>query len=354
MRSKRLGFAMIFALVMSLVPFAAFAQNDQQVPTSAQINPAGSPPVVSNKWELPDMQSGVAGIQYGTVANPHQHDDDMNQVGIQFAPNLEDLPEARQVEYWWIVSDPNGIGDIKDAFVRVFHPDGSLKYQLHGTADYGQPTAANPLTPVACTALGSATSGMLEAAVHTGQMTAADVPTILDNCNKHVSLIFHAVGEMSKHQPAGTYTVIASGSDGNGNVGSLTNTFEVLPVIGLEADFSAVDFGDILPNTAKWVRGDLTWGGLPSVKNTGNVNMFLGVQFSKMTGAQYQKVIDVFDAQLNAQTYDPLAAGTLACFNNEPLGSNEIGQLDLSIHPGAIPADAYTGTLRLVGQTSCP
>jgi hypothetical protein len=349
-RSLRiLNILIVLALALSLFPLTALADD---VPTNAVINPAGTPPAVEWKWELPDMQSGVAGIQYGTVANAHQHDDDMATPLMQVFPNLDDLPEARLIDYWWVVSDPNGIGDIIDAFIRVYHPAGDLKYQLHGT-----------LQP--CAALGTATTtgSTLEAAVHTGQLTAAQAALIVENCGKQIWRVYRVTGELSKHQPAGPYTVDASAVDQAGNTGSLSNQFTVLPIIGLRQDFTAIDFGQILPNTTKWVRGDFAFGGaLPTVMNVGNVLMYINVQFTPMLGVNFQKVINVFDVMLDStdnavvdgQTYDPVNAGAVVCFDQEALGSNVEGQIDFSIHPGSIPGDTYLGRVNIWGTMSCP
>jgi hypothetical protein len=328
------------ALLLSLFPAGlAFAQDDT-VPTEAQVDPAGTPPEVLYKFELPDADSGTAGIQYDS------DDGAPGQPGAQIAPNLEDLPEVQQIAYWWIATDPNGIGDVIDAFVRVFHPDGSLKYQLH------DPDGPNP-----CTDLGTwATPGTpLYAAVRSGQLTTVEADAIVENCTKNVWLAFEVVGELSKHQPAGPYTVTASVVDQAGNTSSLTNIMDVLPVVGLEIDFTGIDFGQILPNTTKWVRGDTNFqaGTMPSVKNTGNVLMYLALHFSEMVGVEFGKVINVFDAKLNTQAIDPIDASTQVCFDLEPLGSNEVGQLDTSIHPGPIPADIYHGWLDLWGLQSC-
>lgn len=337
-RSKKISsVAVLLAIVLSLLPAGVAFADD--VPTEAQINPAGSPPIVSYKFEVPDADSSTAGVQYDS------DDGALGQPGAQIAPNLEDLPEVQQIAYWWFGTDNNGIGDIIDAFIRVYHPDGSLKYQRH----------ANGRQP--CSALGSATTPNtpLYAAVRSGQLTVAQTQDILENCGKNVLLPFMWVDEISKHQPAGDYTVYASLVDQAGNVTHLQNTMQILPVIGLEIDFASVNFGEILPNTNKWVRGDMVFGAgtLPSVKNTGNTNMYLSLRYDRMLGDALKKVIDVFDAKLNAQTYDPIPAGTTVCFNDEPLGSNEVGQLDLSIHPGSVPADTYRGRLYLSGSMGC-
>lgn len=350
-RSLRiLNILLVLAMALSLFPLAALADD---IPTTAVIDPAGTPPQTLFKWELPDMQPGTGPmvVEYGTLADPHQHDDDMNVTGMQVFPNLEDQPEVRWIDYWWVVTDPNGIGDINDAFVRVFHPDGALKYQLHGA-----------LQP--CPALGTATTvgTTLEAAVHTDQLTSAQAGLIVENCGKRIWQVYRVVGELSKHQPAGTYTVIASAVDRAGNTSELSNTFTVLPIIGFQRDFAGVDFGQILPNTDKWVRGDFEFGSpLPTVKNVGNVLMNINVEFTPMVGAKYLKLIDLFDVMLDStndsvvdgQAFDPVRAGESVCFDEQALGSNVTGQIDFSIHPGSIPADSYAGRVNIWGTMGC-
>lgn len=362
-RRKLIAALSVLVMIISLAsPLGSVRADD--IPTSAVVTPGSTPPVIEWKWELPDMDSNTAGIQYGTVANAHQHDDDMS-LGptnppaahhmMQVAPNLEDQPQKRQIEYWVAVTDTGGISDITDAFVKVYHPDGTLKYQLHGTANFQPPTVSNPLTPVACSALGNETTvgTPIEAAVHTGQMTSAEAFTIVDQCNKHQKLVFHMIGELSKEQPSGEYRVEATGVDQSGSTGSMTNWFDVLSVIGLRLDFSNVDFGQILPNTPKWVPGDMTFNPpndtKPTVKNVGNDPMKLSLLFTNMTGANFGKLITEFDAQLDAEQIPVIAAGTPVTFTHT-LGSNVLGQLDLSIHPGSIPADSYTGLLTLTGS----
>jgi hypothetical protein len=143
---------------------------------------------------------------------------------------------------------------------------------------------------------------------------------------------------------------------------------EVGAIVGLEFDQTLVDYGIIQPNTSKWIEGSWVFGdNKPTVKNTGNAQMYLQLHFSQMVGADFEKIINEFDATLRwrpdptdsdspqtTQTYDPIAASTPVCFEQVPLGSNEIAKLDLSIHPGSLPADVYWGELELTGWLTCP
>ena len=106
-------------------------ENCQEVDTSATIGGGGVAPTIECKWELPDMDSTVGGIQY-TKAPGHIHDDDMALSPgsgvpcklpvspadappamadgahnmIQVKPNLENLPEERLIQLWPAVDSP--------------------------------------------------------------------------------------------------------------------------------------------------------------------------------------------------------------------------------------------------------
>lgn len=336
---------------MSLFPFGvAMAQDSGPivVDTEAVVDAgSGAAPTVHYKFELQTEPDGAA-----NVAGPWSDDPIMY-------PNLEDDPLAH-IGYWWIASHPAGIGALTDGFVRVFHPDGTLKYQLHGAV-------------MDCAALGNeATPGsVLAAAIASGQFLLSDAADLRSDCDQNQVQIYHVFGEISKHQPCGLYEVRATAVGQGGANHTLVNTMEVGCIVGLEIDFTEVDYGQIIPGTSKWIDGDWVFspGTKPTVLNTGNTNMFLQLEFSAMVGTEFfDKEITEFDATLRwrldptdtltpstIQTYPTIFADTPVCFNEIPLGSNEIGKLDLSIHPPLeLPADTYAGTLELTGWFACP
>lgn len=352
---RRVLLATFVVLATSLFGYgAAFAQTPPQTAnTSAVIPTAGQPPTIVNMFMLPDMQKGVAGVQYGTATNPHQHDDDMTTPGIQVTPNPGDVPGQRALEFWAIVTDPNGIGDIQDVFLKVFHPDGSFKYQLH--------LALQP-----CSALGSATAvgTPLEAAVHTAQITSAAADEALLLCNKNIEAVYRIVGSISKDQPFGTYTWQVTGVDLAGGTTPSTSTFDVLKLLAFEIDFTAVDFGSIVPGAVKWVNGDEVFGtaGFPTAMSIGNVWLNLNIQFTSMVGSDYQKLISSFDSKVGTTggfqapfVLDPITAGTPYIFDNYLLLPDVPTQVDFSIHPPfGIPGDSYSGTVSLWGTAAPP
>jgi hypothetical protein len=372
-----------------LLLLAGIAQADENVPSNAEVSSVGVAPNIECKWELPDMQSDVGGIQYGTALDPHQHDDDMGMVpdanndpsdGIQVPcsgppatvpsmpqdvqhmtqvrPNPEDLPEERRIELWMAVDHPNGISNIADTYWKVYHPDGSEKVQVHGAKV--NKADCDPLTG----ALGdSATVGkMFEAAVHTGQMTAEAVDDtnkgILTKCLQEEKAVYQAEFNLSKHQPCGMYKIEATAVAVGGQTTKLINYLDVQCVYFMQIDFDAVDWGTITPGLKDIVSGDLIWddphANAPTVKNVGNDGMGLSLHFTEMSGVSEGKIIDQFDACFGKspstlECIDPIPASSVASFSTNPdqvLCSNEMGKLDLSLHPPAIlPADIYTGNI---------
>jgi hypothetical protein len=328
------------------------------VPTEAEVTGCTpeEAPNINWKWELPDVNSAQSGMQYGQdddpalvpASPPSSHN------MIQMFPNLEDLPEARKIEYCAAVEDPNGIPDIQLVKAKVFHPDGTEKYTV-------------TLTKVSCASLGDPTNPAkrLGAAVATGQMTVAEAENIIYLCEQQAKAIYCGTETISKHQPPGEYRVLIQATDTCGGMGEMENWFDVLPIVGLEIDFDLVDWGPITPGVKKIVQGDTNWNppsdAAPTVKNTGNAPMFLFLNYSKMTGASTGEAIESFDGTFLGQTINPIAGtadppdpAEARCFSNA-LGSNETAKLDLSVNPPTpLSQDVYSGSVDVWGSLSCP
>jgi hypothetical protein len=324
-----------------------------QVDTAAEVTGGPNPPIVNAKWELPDMQSDVAGIQYEAApptdlnANGiNDADDEPLMTGMQMYPNLCDEPEVRQIEYWVAAEDTDGLGDIAAVWSDVWHPDGTFKYQVDLVAvecseigffdDNQSPTVLEVYAP-------------LLAAVDTDQVTMEEAEDIVRRCYKNEKGVYKGVELLLHHQPAGLYKVDGTAQDWQGGTGVLVNYFEVMPIIGLRIDFSIVDWGSILPNVTDWVSGDedLTTCDKPTVKNCGNVLMALGLHFSEMAKVgDPSKTITEFDAKFMGDQRD-FVASTMQWFSTcAPPCTPK--QLDLSIHPpDKLPPGVYEGDLDL-------
>jgi hypothetical protein len=381
---------------------------DETLNTNATIDSVTAAPEIECTWILPDMRSGngtqpvdvrwpdttletvnVGTVEYINMNNDDVHDDDPNATPTQWPcflptdtstgdilgkpqfngtgealvtikPNLENLPEERAIEMWAAVDHPNGISNISDVYWKVYHPDGSFKLQVHGTkvpiedcAAYG--TASGPVAP--------GQTGMFEAASHSGQLQ----PEAIDNqnwgmialCQQEVKAFYHVSWPLSKDQQCGLYRAETTAVHVSGSISKQNVYFDVPCIYALQVDFASVNWGGITPGLTKVLAGNLLWGdNIPTVKNVGNDGMGLNIEFSRLVGAAEQKVIEVFDAKYGRSpatlnVVDPIPANTvtnLTAGPNQILCANELGKLDLSIHPPlGLPADNYVGTVYLTG-----
>ncbi|MBA4181026.1 MAG: hypothetical protein C0506_10600 [Anaerolinea sp.] len=361
-----IGLTALTALFGAFVAGGGSALADDTVPTGATVTGTGVAPTIECKWELPDVDDNAAnGMQYGNDDNPAVNPGFpcarptpgskptmANGVTnmIEVLPNAHDLPTEKMVELWAAVDHPFGISNISDVYWKIYHPDGSFKVQVHGVRE-------------ACVG----PTGMFAAANATGQITNDAINDtnngIVSLCQQGVKAIYSASFLISKHQPSGAYKVeLHAVSSGNETV--LTNYIDVIPFYNLVTDFSSVDFGTIVPGLTGVVAGDLdmTTPLRPTIQNTGNSGMGIGVLFTKMIqqGVAGPKEIDQFDAKFGRtpstlETLDPIPAGVRADFDGLParvLCPNRIGKIDFSVHPpSTLPAGVYAGTVTIIARS---
>ncbi len=336
---------------------------DYEVGTTGFATSEGTPPVVNYKWELPDMDSYDEGIQYcaymPTDLNSNgicDADDEPLIPGMQMYPNINNDPELRQIEYWAAAHDDNGLGDIASVWVDVYHPDGSFKYQVE-------------LLPVDCSEIGLFDDSVsptridiyapLLAAIDTDQMTYAEAEDLITRCYKNEKLVFKGHEVLHHHQPPGLYLVQAFALDWGGALSlPLENIFEVMPISYLNIDFGLIDWGEMKPGITRVVSGDedMSTPNKPTVKNGGNVPLFLGLHFTALTKVgDPSKVVEVFDAKLMGQMIDPIFASQWVWFDQVQLPPCTPKQLDVSIHPPLkLPPGTYEGTLDVVASPVLP
>ena len=400
------------------------ADGEIGVPSGVSVTAEGAAPVFECKWELPDVDSFTPGSQYGEDNDPNDEpgfpcdrEDVLEDFGnglvvtgtaptmadgvrnvIQVLPNAEDDPEARRIENWVAVDHPGGLDEIDDVYWKIYHPDGSFKTQRHATRVEG-PTWGNGVDganvaedyDLADLGLPNASGTMFGAAYETGQVSADAVTA--DNWGIRALVLqrqkdlYYGEWEIHKEQLCGEYLIEAYAVSSDGVEAMMWNTIDIQCFYNLEIDFTSVDWGTLTPGGYQVVGGDNVFGtaGQPSVKNTGNSGMQVGVHFTPLVqqGVPGPKVITHFDAAFGLnfdvlEWIDPIWAegiwddtdqvpnggnpndvGQLysgqAWFNdtslNQVLCANEVGKLDLSIHtPAGIPNGQYVGTVTILGQ----
>jgi hypothetical protein len=398
-------------LSVGLAAGSVFADTGPEtVPSGAQVTTSSEPPNIECKWELPDMDSSVGGIQYQSSPGLHDHDADMTtDLGgdlpsvtpacdladdgaglptqpdgvrhmVTVLPNSADQPEEERVQLWAAVDHPNGIDAIDDVYWKIYHPDGSFKIQVHANPDYnGGVVRAQNGDNSACSGEGTSSTDdtMFHAAWATGQLSQRSIEDtnngLIALCQQEVKAFYYSEFSVSKEQPCGEYKVEVHAVS-NGAESVMTNYIDVVCFWDLKIDFDNVDWGAIAPGTDKTVAGDLNFGTStrPTVLNVGNAGMWVGVQFSPLVqqGVDGPKTIDDFDAAFGRSPstllhFDPIAAGELAWFDDDPsttpgtgvgdgaqlLCSDQIGKLDLSVHPpSTLPAGVYTGQVTVMAK----
>ena len=349
--------------------------------TGATVNGTNLPPEIECVWGLPDMDSSTAGIQYiapydDNSARPSPTP--CTQVGaspqqshtpgpLQFhvKPNAEDLPEERQVQLWAAVGHPAGLGNITGLVVKIYHPDGTFKLQRELVGTDFVP-CRDPSLDKMFYAASNASGGTGQ--IDTGAISNSSGNGLRDLCVQGTKQFYHVEFPISKEQKCGTYRAdVYALSAGAQDLTSIY--FKVICFNHLVLDFTTVNWGPIVPGQTNNKAGDLDMStpGSPTVKNTGNSGMGVGVLFGPMTiaGDPSSKVIDHFDAGFGTdvaslQKIDPVIAGVQTNFddtldgleNGRVLCSNRIGKLDLSIHPPLFLLNGnYTGTLTVVSRS---
>ena len=411
-RRKLVGAALTVSLVFGGASVAGAQQDPSDVDTSATVGSGGgTAPNIQCAWALNDIDHNWTNfMQYG---NDDDHPDGPNAPAgvtdgapcvadgvladqedgwtdvIEVKPNAHDLPTLAYVELWAAVTSNSPSSTI----VRwdVYHPDGTPKVQIDGTRYTTDPTrCAGP-------------TGMLNAAVSTGQMTSGARSNIVAECTNQQKNYWYGAFPISKHQPYGTYRIEVTASIAGGAQTVLTYYITVMSFYQLEKDFNTVDFGSVGVNNHYWQTpaGDFAFGsGGPTLRNTGNAGIGLDVSFDPLckqapgvTSCSDLKRIDLFDALFGARVLGnvqykgtnpdgtPNAALALAgntnqtgsVVNNAPdtnpalwhsfdntfertLCPNDVGKFQASIYTQSIETGSYSGELFLRGRLNpaCP
>jgi hypothetical protein len=286
------------------------------------------------------------------------------------------------VEYWAVVTDPEGAADVAQVFVDVFHPlglplNGSFKYQL--------------LLVKMDLAVGIAAYNAANAAHLTVYNTGYSNAEIQQEFSKGTDVsVWMATGVLYYEQPCGDYRAVFDAFDVENHWASLAtptatslqNFFTYVCVACVDVDFTSFNYGSVNVNQDKWINGDIPFNPTPgaapgappagaTVRNIGNTLAWVTVKTSDMgfgfngtvattySGTARPGPADsnwnvYFDARLgNAGTtyyYDPNVTVQLTLL---PLCLSTQDELDLSIHVIKSPATGRSGTLT-IGANQAP
>ena len=330
--------AIALAIVLTLAPTLTVMAAD--INTEAVVGGSGNSPYVCAKFETPD-HSEDPGTQIEPIAG-----------------------EKRVVKFYVVIGDSNGVDDLSAAYIKVYHPDGTFKFQLDairpdweviqydGLIDMDGDCTAETAVPEALDELeaqGRITYGFDP--VRGVDMTLDMLKYDLEHGKQ---LLIELVGEMDYCQPSGDYTVEAIAVDQGGKAGILRNLFFYTSIVALRCDFDRISWGSVNVNQWNVLYGDedMTTGTKPTVHNIGNDPAKIELHFTEMTGQNFGKKIIDFDAsmlgghiELVACTAQVIADAAGAPVTLPPCTPT---QIDFSVHPPTgTPEDTYMGTMTI-------
>jgi len=153
---------------------------------------------------------------------------------------------------------------------------------------------------------------------------------------KETAYVYCADKELIWEDPAGDYRIEVMAQDNSAMSNVLENHFTYLPLTSYEADFTSINYGNVKLNTKQGVSGNLTWGdNIPSVRNTGNTRLYMGVIQDDMNLGTTDNVYNVkFDArvgnnELDWDNYWPNTANPT--WLEDILDLSELEEMDFSI-----------------------
>ena len=330
--------AITLAVILSLaVPMTAMAAT---VDTEAVVGGSGNSPYVCAKFETPD------------------HSEDL---GTQIEPVAGD---QRVVKFYVVVGDSNGVDDLSAAYIKVYHPDGSFKFQLDairpdwtvipytGLIDMDGDCAGETPVPEALDDLDA--QGRITYGFDPVRGVTMTLDMLKYDLEHDKQLLVELVGEMDFCQPSGDYRVEAIAVDMSGKSGTLENYFFYFSIVALRCDFTSINWGSV--NVCQWnvLYGDedMNTPTKPTIHNIGNDPAKIELHFTEMTGDIYGKKIRDFDASMLGGHIELVACTPEVITDDagEPVTLLPCTptQIDFSVHPPTgTPEDTYRGEMTI-------
>ncbi len=336
--NKTIYIAAIIALfVLSIAPVLA----DVNVNTGlVRDTSGGAEPIVKAKWEA------------NYVSATNRYTDASTNDGAQLLPSgIKDVNKT--ISICAVVTDPDGLADVKNVYADVFYPEGIELGDSHtplpdqSGQGCGQFMQEDSLTKL------SKTAG-IELFCNKVRNLNNNLPTFnsgydydeicgeTGELQKDTAAVYCGQKDLSYEDPDGDYKVWAIAQDQNGLQGILENHFTYLPLTAFETDFTQVNYGNVRLNTHKIVSGDLTWDvlnqGKASVRNVGNTRLTMQVWQTDMGLGKTDGLWNVkYDARVGSYSsyavYNPETTTSLA----DELDLSELDEMDFSIDISKFP-----------------
>lgn len=343
----------LLVIFTMLLPIAGFANGGVPVQTSLTADTTGGQtPIIQAKWE----------------ANPDRYtDDDMDTEGAQFNPSgVKD--NNKTIAICAIVSDPDGLADVKNVYADVFYPENIALGAHHKPLENQSGLGCGELMQEDELFRLSKSDGydLFCDSVYNDNNNLPTFNTGYDytaickadgTLKKETAAVYCAEKDLSYEDPDGDYVVWAVGQDKVGNQGLLANYFTYTSMTAFETDFNNVSYGSVRLNTEKIVSGDLTWnnpvnGGLPSIRNVGNTRATVAIEQDDMgfgmTSGQYNVA---YKARIGSDEYNWAEYGPHEeTILYDDLDLSELDEMDFSIMVSKFPpthSGSYSGSMTL-------
>jgi hypothetical protein len=356
---------------------------DQPAPVDVDVTVAGgtshSPPIIKCKWEEPDDYE----MEPDTQIDPVLWNNDEG-----FGPG------QKQVCFLTVVTDPQGIGDIRGiddlsqsgVFADVFEPEfagctawpsgGVFKYQVRlevlPWCDLLPPSHPCDKTMQTVLDLQEVLQGLNDAerlTLNTAYFNSIGITDeadmlydIADELVQDLALLFKGCDLLDYHQPCGLYRVeIVAYDDSNDPSEPLVNPFEYRCTAGIALDFDTINFGEVTVCVEQLIAGDATYlpgDGKPTVKNIGNVPVKIVELWSDLYNCSTDVGLGKTGDEWNVEYDSRLGIGgtkVVPIFPEvetelpEILGLCNEEKLEFSVHVKKAPAGCYYGEVVISG-----
>jgi len=310
----------------------------------------GANPIVKAKWE--------ANVDGYTDASP--------SAGAQFMPSGV-KNQNTTIKICTIITDPDGLADVHDAYADVFYPEEIALGSSHvALSDQSGEGCGALMQEDSLTQLSKADG--INLFCNLVRNNNNNLPTFNEGYNydeickpdgelqKETAAVYCGTKDLSYEDPSGDYAVWGIGQDKVGLQGQLRNSFTYLPLTAFETDFNAINYGNVRLNTHKIINGDLTWDSPvgtnhASVRNIGNTRLQMSVLQNDMGLGKTDGNWNVqYDGRVGSSAafavYSPDTTTVLANL----LDLSELNEMDFSIDVSKFPpthVGPYTGTMTL-------
>jgi len=346
MKTLKKYVAMLAMASLVLGPVQALAQTtpaDYDLPITTELsvinNITGNEnPIVKAKWE---EELGVTNRESGDPTHI--------TAGSQFNPPLVNGAK-KAITVCTVVTDPQGLGTIATVKAEVDGPNcgGKTPYWL-----YELTRTYNPDTQAA------AAKTLFTNAYNKGLVAFSDTQLypydeIMNELNNGHAAIYCGPFDIDYEDPSGDYVVTIKAQDTLNGTTLFSNEFLYVPMAGVVADFSAVNYGSVqLMNQAMAPAGDydiINTPGAPTVKNIGNTRMTLSVTQDQMGLPLPTDIVyaaRVGDTTHTKVTYNPNTLTPLVTI----FGLSEIQKMDFWVTVRQTgESTAYTGNMTLTAD----